>query len=560
MRLSKYSVPFIFLLMVNVLCYAQPKPKSGGVVGEYLQFKAMADAAFDDGNFEKAQRLFTVCLEMVSGDEYAAAKLSTCQELNNGLKQLEAAIKTNNQALLKTVLNNLKSTKSYSSQTNLLKNRVLLLLEKEADQRLKNGDLENAVRLYTRTHELLPASGLTFKMERANLMYLEKYKKNMEAYADFQKSRKLKNQLTLLPTNDEAESLRKKADDFFAKGEWDKAQKLYNAALVLGEGKRPDIEQRLVDIANNKRLDRQKAEADEQSNFGLSAKIGEEMLKSRPTDAQLKSNVADNYQKLADKYYGEGSFANARDYYRKANETEPNAILAAKIDDTEKKIAEIRLANSEKRKEVLKTPSSKKSQKGTAIVGMGVVAGLNYLQPTLTNGSTPLNAVRKLGWHAGLQVILMPESNASIIVGGLYNTNRFYVPNADKTAKIEDLSLNTLQLSASFRLQKSLGSTDSKVFVVAGLGYNKPINPSYQNYLVDKSITSANSFSTGFNYNVGLGLSKAIGKRQALSFMISYDGGMQNAFTSTFKDGSANKGMPSLILSNLKCTILLKIF
>ncbi len=558
MRVLKYIASFMLLLLGSVVCYAQPKPKNGGVVSEYLQFKAMADAAFDDGNFEKAQKLYNVCVEMVSGDDYATTKLKTCQNLNNSLKQIETAVKTNNQVQLETALNSIKNSKMYGSPNNLLKNRVLLLLEKEADQNLKNSDFENAVRIYARTHELLPASGLIFKIERANSMYVEKYGRKMVAYTDFQNKRRAKNQLTPVPSENEAEGFRKQADIYFAKGEWDKAQKLYNAALVVGEGKRPDIEQKLVDIARNKNLERQKEEADKQSNFGLAAKVGEEMLKARPGDAQLKSDIANNYEKLADKYYSESRFADAQNYYRKANETEANSALQAKIDDAETKIAETRVANEEKRQIDLKTPNPKKWYKGLVLIGGGIVTGVNYLQPTLTDGNTKVNSVSKLGWHGGLQAILLPKSTMSVIVGAIYNTNYFYIPNSAKTAKVEDFTFNTLQWTASLRLQKPLGDTDNKWFMMAGLGYNKLLKANYQNYLMDKN--NANSFNNYMNYSIGLGMSKLIAQRQEVSLMISYDGGLQNVFASSFKDGSNNKNAPSLTLSNFKISLLFKVF
>ncbi len=327
---------------------------------------------------------------------------------------------------------------------------------------------------------------------------------------------------------------------------------------MVGEGKHPDIEQKLVDIARNKNLEKQKEEADKQSNFGLAAKVGEEMLKTRPGDVQLKSDIANNYEKLADKYYSEGRYADARDYYRKANETEANSALQAKIDDTKTKIAETRVANEEKRLTDIKNPTPKKWYKELVLIGGGIVAGLNYSQPTLTDGNVKVNSVTKLGWHGGLQAILLPESKASVIVGAMYNTNHFDIPNSSKTAKVEDFNFNTLQLTASLRLQKPLGDSDNKLFVVAGLGYNKLLKANYQNYLMD--IKNTNAFSNYTSYKLGLGMSKTMSKRQEVSLLLSYDGGLQNVFASSFKDGSNNKSAPSLTLTNFKISLLFKFF
>ena len=318
--------------------------KNVGIIGEYNQYRTMADLAFEDGNFEKAYKLYQACLTMVGSDEYATDRLRSSKEIMGLLNQLQLSTNSNFTNIEKA-LSDLQKNPIFAGESSFLRSKVLLILENTANLLLKKGNYDLSLNVYLLVYNILPVSGIKYKLERTNQKYKEKFGRDATAYTVLQKSVKQKlSQKSTVPSADEADELRKKAEDAFAKGEWDKAQKLYNASLVVGEGKRPEIEQRLIDIARNKNLERQKEEADKQSNFLLSAKTGEEMLKTRPDNVQLKSDIANNYQKQADKYYSEGRFADARDYYRKANEVEPNEGLYSKMENAEKKIGGLRLS------------------------------------------------------------------------------------------------------------------------------------------------------------------------------------------------------------------------
>ena len=548
--------------LTNMMGYAQQKNQNGGVVSEYLQFKAMADAAFDDGDFTKAQKLYSVCLTMIAGDEYANNRLKTSEETIANLKQLETTLKSSHYAQIEKALADLKASKLYNSPNSLLKNKVLVALENEADQKLKIGDYENAVRVYSQTYQILPVAGLVFKIERANQLYVEKNRKNMASYAEFLKTRKQKNQLTpIIPSADEADELRKKAEDAFAKGEWDKAQKLYNASLVVGEGKRPEIEQRLVDIARNKNLERQKEEADKEGNFLLSAKTGEEMLKIRPDNVQLKSDIANSYQKQADKYYREGRFADARDYYQKANGVESSSSLKDKVEDTETKIGELRRANETKRLEDIRTakPTGKRNKykphTDTQWIGVAANAGLMNIQPLLSNAQGSINATGQMSWQMGGQAILRPNAAFNLALGASYQSVKFASVNTEKTNKTEEFKYTMLQIPLILSYTKNFGETGLGIRLQTGISLNKPLSYNYTNFVASTTQNDLSVMRGGISYSFGIGLTKTINKHKAVTVLVSYDILPTNLLnvnsldTRALQRSSINAGVKSLNIS-----------
>ena len=537
---------------------------------EYQQYKTMAEYSMGEGDYEKARKLWRVCLTLpkYENDAKTQQKVDDCTKIIAAQQRYQKAL--NGEEDIIPAFQDLLKLQPISPQDKFFKTRITQKIEQTADKYLKEGNVEQATKLFGYAYQMTPVVGVAFKLEQADKKYVEKYQRNSLPYTHYiQKKNTLKNNTDPVVELDEYAQIIKSADDALKSGNYDLARRKYTAATqVPGHENDSYADEQRLRIARLQQLNRRLEETQNDPRGQLI--YARDALSLSPDDATLRPKAAKAAVQVGDEMLSKELFADAKRYYQEAARYGANG-MSEKIADTENKIKAKRQENAKKHVEVAKEKGNKqpnlqpaKDQKThreiPPLVGIAVVGAAMPIFPMLNNGATKVNTNITVQWFGGGQLIILPDSKFSPVLGVNYLPVKLQSINADKTNPLERFDFNLLQIPVGLRFNYPIGNRDFNAHLQAGATLNLPGKFNYTNYAVDVTntdITTLNKQTLGF-YG-GIGLSKYLSKRRSVSLMLNYRR-TNNLLNPDFKDNATNHSRASLLLQGVGVELIFRVF
>lgn len=561
---------------------------------EYQKFRKMGEYNMSEGDYEKARRLLRVCLTLPKYEEDAYIKklVEDCNAIVIAQQRYEKALQGNEE--IAPVLEELLKLNILSPNDRFFKSRATQRIEQKADEYLKAGNVENATKLYELSYDLTPVVGVGFKLEQANNQYVIKHKKNSQSYLNYIRKKENKRP-TVVSVNDADEyaQIIKAADEALRKGNYDLARRKYMAAMQVPNHENDQYAGEQITKATRLfRLGKQIEERQTQNDARGKLAYVRDALALSPNDATLRAQAAQAAVEVGDEMLAKELFADAKRFYQEAAKYGANGV-AGKVTEAENKIKLKRQENAQKQAKQGETNQEKKKNQKTkkielskqipasttkkeqnvkplkerkprretpVLVGGALTAGVSAAFPLLNNGGTNIKAPVSLQWHGGGQLIILPQSQLSPILGVNYVPIRFQTVNAAKTTSLENFAFNLLQIPVGLRYSYPLSNEDLRIQLVCGGTLNLPQKLNYTNYAMDINNTDINALNKKIlGFYGGIGLSKNFNKRRSLSLMLNYQR-TNNLLNPNFKDNATNRSRASLLWQGMGIELVFRVF
>lgn len=567
----------ILLLTEGHYCLAQTNTSPKSENPEYKQYKYLADAYFNEGDYEKATRLYRLCLSVPTHDKdtYATERMAVCQRITTAQKSFDNALKTKPD--VNPELQVVKQALAQNPKDMVSRQRLAVQLEQDGDARLQRGDYEGAVNRYAATQEVTPTKSVAFKMEKANEAYQQKVQKPLPQYQAYQQNPQkpkpnpqTEQRRISIAAQNEYTRYRDEADAALKSGNYDLARRKYIAATQVPsyEGDRY-VEEQTSKIARLKNLNKRLEETQNDPRGQLI--YTRDALALNPEDASLRTQAAQAAVQVGDEMLSKGLFADAKKYYQEAEKYGANGM--------NEKIADANTKIQDKRDEIAKTkaalaggdnPGALTIDKPTkqrnahrerpTLVGVAITAGASTAFPILNNGSSNVKTPTSLQWYGGGQFIVLPDAKFSPIVGVNYAPVRFQTADAAKTIPLERFAFDLLQIPVGLRYNYSMSNEDFSLHLEAGATLNLPRKLNYTNYDMDVTNTDLNMLNKQtLGFYGGIGLSKYLSKHRSVSLMLQYQRST-NLLNLDYKDNATNRSRASMLLQGLSVQLTFRVF
>jgi tetratricopeptide (TPR) repeat protein len=531
---------------------------------EYNQYKNLADGYYNEGNYNRANQAYKLCLTVPTfdNDPAAIAQVAICQKIITAQSNFESTLKTNGD--INTALQNLRQALSQNSKDISARQRIALQLEQDGDSHLKKNEYETAAQRYILIQTMAATKNIGFKIEKTNELYLSKFKKPLPQYVTFVQNQKS----TELPTTkaaiaDDAEYIayRDAANEAFKSGNYESAKLKYNAAMQVPNYEADKYaEDQLVKSSKIIHLKKKTDEAQAAGDFRSAYLFGKEALVLNPYNSELKKQVAQATETLGDELLAKGLFADAKTSYQEAMRL-GGSDLSAKIVDVEIKIAEIRTTAATAKQALMATPLQPRKEKDPfGWLGIQLYVGSYRLMPQLDNGSGQVNTSAGLQFYGGGQVVLFPSKKIAVFTGLNVMSNTFGSTNTSQSNKVESIALNLIQIPVGLRFNKRLGRSDFDLHFQAAVTVNKPTKFSYINHTTEANSTDLSSLNTAtMGYQGAIGISKYLSKHHAIFLMINCQQ-TNNLLNNDYKDNATNRSRASMALSGIGIELIFRLF
>ncbi|MBB3842019.1 hypothetical protein FHS57_006048 [Runella defluvii] len=537
---------------------------------EYQQYKTMAEYSMTEGDYEKARKLWRICLTLpkYENDTKAQQKADDCTKIIAAQQHYQKAL--NGEEDIMPAFRDLLKLQPISPQDKFFKTRITQQIEQTADKYLKEGNVEQATKLFGYAYEMTPVVGLAFKLEQADMKYVEKYQRNSLPYTNYkQKKNTPQNNTNSLLELDEYAQIIKSADEALKNGNYDLARRKYSAATqVPGHENDHYADEQRLRITRlqqiNKRLEETQNDPRGQLIYARDA------LSLSPDDATLRPKAAKAAVQVGDEMLSKELFADAKRYYQEAARYGANG-MNEKIADTENKIKAKRQENAKKQVEVAKQKGKKQPNLQPAkepkprremptLVGVAITAGASAAFPILNNGSSNIKTPISLQWYGGGHLIVLPDGKFSPIVGVHYAPVRFQTAAAAKTIPLERFAFDLLQIPVGLRYKYPMSNQDLSIHFEAGATFNLPRKLNYTNYAVEINNTDLNMLNNQtLGFYGGIGMSKYLSKRRSVSLMLQYQR-TDNLLNLDYKDNATNRSRASMLLQGLSVQLIFRVF
>lgn len=565
----------ILLLTEKYYCLAQTNASPKSENPEYKQYRYLADAYFNEGDYEKATRLYRLCLSVPTHDKdtYATERIALCQRITTAQKSFDNALKTKPD--VNPELQVVKQALAQNPKDMVSRQRLGVQLEQDGDARLQRGDYEGAVNRYAATQEVTPTKSVAFKMEKANEVYQQKAQKPLPQYQTYQQTSQKPNPQTerrriSIAAQNEYTRYRDEADAALKSGNYDLARRKYIAATQVPgyEGDRY-VEEQTTKIARLKNLNKRLQESQNDPRGQLI--YTRDALALNPDDASLRTQAAQAAVQVGDEMLSKELFADAKRYYQEAEKYGANGM--------NEKIAEANTKIQDKRDEIVKTkaalaggdnPGALTIDKPTkqrnarrerpTLVGVAITAGASVAFPVLNNGGSSVKTPASLQWYGGGQVIVLPNAKFSPIVGVHYSPVRFQTADVAQTTPLERFAFDLLQIPVGLRYNYPMSNEDLSLHLEAGATLNLPRKLNYTNYAMDVTNTDLNILNKQtLGFYGGIGMSKYLSKRRSVSLMLQYQR-TDNLLNLDYKDNATNRSRASMLLQGLSVQLIFRVF
>lgn len=574
-------VGYLYLLLVGFLCW------TGNVLAqhtgakadnsEYRQYKYLADAYFNEGDYEKATRLYRLCTAVPTyeKDAYANDRLAICHRIHNAQMNFDKALKSKPD--IKPELQALKQELAKNPKDFTARQRLALQMEQEGDNRLRRGDYEGAMNRFIAIQEIAPTKSVAFKIEKTNALYRQKTQKSLPQYHTYllnsQKSYltpQVEQRHISIASQNEYTRYRNEADEALKSENYDLAGRKYIAATQVPgyEGDRY-AEEQTIKIARLKTLNKRLSETQNDPRGQLL--YIREALSINPDSPTLRNQAAQAATQAGDEMFTKGLFADAKRYYQEAEKygangmTEKIAEANTKIQDKRDEIAKNRVAltggdHPSSLTVEKSTKSSKSHREMPILIGIEAAGGFMVAFPALYNGNINVNTKATVQWYGGGQLIILPNRKLSPILGISYLPVKFQSINTAKTNALEKFELNLLQIPVGLRYNYALSNSDFSAHLEGAATLNLPRKWSYTNYAADVTNTDINALNKKtLGFYAGMGLSKYLTKRRSVSLMFNYRR-TNNLLNPDFKDNATNRSRASLLLQGVGIELIFRVF
>lgn len=329
---------------------------------EYQQYKTMAEYSMAEGDYEKARKLWRICLTLpkYEYDIKAKQKADDCTKIIAAQQRYQKAL--NGEEDIMPAFQDLLKLQSISPQDKFFKTRITQKIEQTADKYLKEGNVEQATKLFGYAYEMTPVVGLAFKLEQADMKYVEKYQRNSLPYTNYkQKKNTPQNNTNPLLELDEYAQIIKSADEALKSGNYDLARRKYTAATqVPGHENDNYADEQRLRIVRLQQLNRRLEETQNDPRGQLI--YARDALLLSPDNPTLRSQAAKAAVQVGDEMLGKELFADAKRYYQEAKKYGADG-MTEKIADAENKIKVKRQENASKQVDETTNPRIKKQEK-----------------------------------------------------------------------------------------------------------------------------------------------------------------------------------------------------